>query len=155
MVHHVHTIIHFLSLFDVYGRGTVKASSARKSSVPDCSAAVDGDSREQPECFGHDVLQVRAALQRLEGDGLGGFEGAKILENVLAQLLEDLRVSDQEIECPSEKSCSSIAARKSVAGKSAIYPEDNCPWGLWCYLQNVEQLASQLNRVPGRFHEFL
>jgi hypothetical protein len=100
-VHGVHDVVDFLALLDVDGGQAVWPAAAREGGVFGSAAAVDGHVGIEAEDFGQDVLQVGASFEVGEGDVARVLVGAELVEDDAAELVVDVWVADEEVECPS------------------------------------------------------
>ena len=102
VVHDVYGVVDFDTLADVDGGLLVGSTSNWKASVLRCSATIEWDGCVQTQGFGHGVLEIGAGLEGREGEILGLRIGAEAFYDFLPKLVEDVRVSGQRIENPTQ-----------------------------------------------------
>lgn len=109
-VQNVRVVHDRLALLDVDGLSAVLAAAEGEGRVAHGAAAVQRDDWVQTEDFVHGVLQVLAGFERGEGDVPGVGEGAEIVDDGLAELLEHGWVTGEQEHGPAEQRRGGVAA---------------------------------------------
>jgi hypothetical protein len=105
----VHDVVDFLALSDIDGGQAVGPAAAREGGVPGGAAAVDRHVGVETEDLGQDVLQVAAGFETSEGNVVRVLVAAELVEDDAAELVVDVRVADEEVEGPPQKTGGGVA----------------------------------------------